>query len=69
MRAFLTFLEEQDEETGDRLFGTRSVTVEIPDVPIAEVGWPAAILLAHFAWGTPNPIPAEMQPQPEPDEE
>jgi hypothetical protein len=69
MRAFLIGVEAEDQETGDSLIGTRSVTVTIPDVDLSELGWPEAILVAHLAFGTPNPIAAEMQPQPEPDEE
>jgi hypothetical protein len=46
------------------------MTVEIPDVDITELQWPEAALVAHFAFGTPNPIASEYEPpQGEPEEE
>jgi hypothetical protein len=70
MRAFLASLEEQENEEGEKWqVGNRSVTVTVPDIDLSELGWPEAILLSHFAWGTPNPIAAETQPQPGPNEE
>jgi hypothetical protein len=65
MKSFLASLEEEDQETGDRLIGTRSVTVTIPDVDLTELGWPEAILLAHLAFQTPFPLAGAYVPQPE----
>jgi hypothetical protein len=54
---------ERDQETGVRIVGTRTVEVTIPDVDLANnVDWPEAALLAHFAFGTPNPIASEYEP-------
>jgi hypothetical protein len=63
MRAFLTEVEQTEGRT-------RTFEVTIPDVDLANnVDWPEAALLAHFAFGTPNPIAAEYEFEPEPDEE
>jgi hypothetical protein len=48
---------------------TRTVTVEIPaDIDLSELGWPEAVLLSHFAFGTPFPLAGEYL-SPEPEEE
>jgi hypothetical protein len=61
MRGFMVTVEE---------VGTRSTTVEIPDVEISDLDWPEAALLAHFVFENPNPIAAECPPpEPEPDHE
>jgi hypothetical protein len=63
MKAFLASLEAEDEETGERIIGTRTVEVTIPDVPIVELDWPEAIMLSLFAFGTPFPIASEYATQ------
>jgi hypothetical protein len=44
---------------------TRTVTFEIPDVDLSELDWPEVIVRAHFAFGTPNPISAEYEAEPD----
>jgi hypothetical protein len=70
MRAFIASLEPQENEQGDRWqVGTRTIDVTIPNVEIASLDWPEAVVLASFAFGTPNPIAAEYEFEPDPEEE
>jgi hypothetical protein len=62
-RQMKAFLHEIDPE--GKGMQTRTVTVEIPDVDLSELDWPEGALLAHFAFGTPNPISAEYEPEPD----
>jgi hypothetical protein len=41
------------------------VTVTAPDIDPGELDWPEAALLAHFAFGTPKPIAAEHESEPD----
>jgi integrase len=48
MKAFKLGVEAEDHETGDRLIGTRSVTVTIPDIDLSELRR-AAVSRLHSA--------------------
>jgi hypothetical protein len=61
--------EEEFQDSGERIIGTRTVEVTIPDVDLSELGWSEAILLPHLAFGTPFPIAAEYEPKGDSEEE